>query len=93
MNNASHTTSAAARTAGWVERAERQAAGYIATISGPTIRTFDTRVINRSASGMLIDLGEDLQIGDVVTAMLPDRKSQFCQVVRLRDRTAGLRFI
>lgn len=77
----------------FVERAPREQARCVAEISGPTVPTFESRVSNISNSGMLIEQFGHMSVGDVVIARIPGVEDLVGTIVRVRDGTAGVRFL
>lgn len=77
----------------FIERAPRQNLSCMAEISGPTVPTFQSRVRNISNSGMLIDHYGHVSVGDVVISKLPGAEDLVGTIVRVRDGTAGIRFL
>ncbi|WP_145958997.1 PilZ domain-containing protein [Sphingobium sp. SCG-1] len=77
----------------FIERAPRQNLSCTAEISGPTVPTFQSRVRNISSSGMLIDHYGHVSVGDVVISKLPGADDMVGTIVRVRDGTAGVRFL
>jgi hypothetical protein len=75
-----------------VPRAKRHDVDVYAEIEGPTVHAFESRVLNISASGMLLAEAGQLKIGDVVYAKIAGRGSTLCTIVRLKNGSAGVKF-
>jgi hypothetical protein len=73
-------------------RAKRHDVDVYAEIGGPTVHPFRSRVLNISASGMLLAEAGQLRIGDVVYSKIAGRGSMLCTIVRLKNGSAGVRF-
>lgn len=67
-----------------VPRAERHTVAFDVDVEGPTTPAYRTPVRNVSASGMLLKDAGALQVGDVLSARLPQLGLIVCRVVRLR---------
>ncbi len=83
-------TAVAARS--FTPREPREASQCLARIFGPTIADFTSRVHNISRSGMLLDHGGQLSIGDVIFAELPGLGNVLGEIVRLKESAAGVKF-
>ena len=75
-----------------IPRADRHSVSFEVDIEGPTTRAYRTPVRNVSASGMLLKDAAALQVGDVISARLPQLGIITCRVVRLRAGEAGVKF-
>jgi hypothetical protein len=75
-----------------IPRAPRHDVDIYADIEGPTVHAFRSRVLNISASGMLLAEAGQLRIGDVVRSNIPDKSATLCTIVRLKNGRAGVRF-
>jgi hypothetical protein len=73
-------------------RAKRHDVDVYAEIGGPTVHPFRSRVLNISASGMLLAEAGQLQIGDVVISRIAGRGATLCKIVRLKNGSAGVKF-
>lgn len=82
----------AALARSFTPRAPREASQCLARIFGPTIADFTSRVHNISTSGMLLDHGGQLSVGDVIFAELPGLGDVLGEIVRLKDSAAGVKF-
>lgn len=87
------TAATALKSKTFIERAPRQNLSCTAEISGPTVPTFQSRVRNISSSGMLIDHFGHVSVGDVIISKLPGAEDLVGTIVRVRDGTAGVRFL
>ena len=76
----------------FVARAPREQHQCMLEIFGPTINAFASRIRTISTSGMLIDHGGRLSVGDFVVAKMPGLGDVMGEIVRLRDSGAGMKF-